>query len=171
VGALGPVFRTYEPTRDRLVAVKAFRLDITPEQGQALADELSHAAEAELFHPSIVEPIAAGVQGMVAYRAEEYVAAESLDVALRQFAPASFETMIRIVGQLAEGIDVARRAGVGHGALHPRDIFVTPDDARWSEWVCARPCGAPTAHQSVSRAPGGPPPLTCSRSAPLHSSC
>ena len=30
VGALGPVFRTYEPTRDRLVAVKVFRLDIRP---------------------------------------------------------------------------------------------------------------------------------------------
>ena len=39
VGALGPVFRTYEPTRDRLVAVKVFRLDIVPEQAQALADE------------------------------------------------------------------------------------------------------------------------------------
>jgi serine/threonine protein kinase len=132
VGALGPVFRTYEPTRDRLVAVKVFRLDITPEQAQALADELSHAPEADLFHPSIVEPIAAGVQGMLAYRAEEYVAAESLDVAMRHHAPASFDTMMRIVGQLAEGIDVARRAGVGHGALHPRDIFVTPDEARAS---------------------------------------
>ena len=49
VGALGPVFRTYEPERDRLVAVKAFRLDITPEQAQALADELSRSAEAGLF--------------------------------------------------------------------------------------------------------------------------
>ncbi|MGH9372422.1 MAG: hypothetical protein ACRD15_12900, partial [Vicinamibacterales bacterium] len=38
VGALGPVFRTYEPTRDRLVAVKVFRLDLTPEQARALAD-------------------------------------------------------------------------------------------------------------------------------------
>ena len=37
IGALGPVFRTYEPTRDRLVAVKVFRLDITPEQAQVLA--------------------------------------------------------------------------------------------------------------------------------------
>src|SRR3990170_8520611 len=56
IGALGPVFRTYEPTRDRLVAVKVFRLDITPEQSQALAIELSRAADAGLFHPSIVEP-------------------------------------------------------------------------------------------------------------------
>src|SRR3954466_16181922 len=87
VGALGPVFRTYEPTRDRLVAVKVFRLDVTPEQAQALADELSHAAGAELFQSSIVEPIASGVEGTVAYRAEEYIAAESLDVAMRHYAP------------------------------------------------------------------------------------
>jgi hypothetical protein len=130
VGALGPVFRTYEPERDRLVAVKAFRLDITPEQAQSLADELSRAAEAGLFHPSIVEPIAAGVAGTVAYRAEEYVAAESLDVAMRQYAPAPIATVLPFITQLAGAIDFARAAGVGHGALHPRDVFVTPEEAR-----------------------------------------
>ena len=130
VGALGPVFRTYEPERDRLVAVKVFRLDITPEQAQALADELSRSAEAGLFHPSIVEPIAAGVEGTVAYRAEEYVAAESLDVAMRHYAPAPIATVLPFITQLAGAIDFARAAGVGHGALHPRDIFVTPEEAR-----------------------------------------
>jgi hypothetical protein len=130
VGALGPVFRTYEPARDRLVAVKLFRLDITPEQSKALADELSRAADAGLFHPSIVEPIAAGVEGTAAYRAEEYVAAESLDVAMRHYAPASMEKALPIIAQLAGAIDFARAVSVGHGALHPRDIFVTPDEAR-----------------------------------------
>ena len=130
VGALGPVFRTYEPERDRLVAIKVFRLDITPEQAQSLADELVRAAEAGLFHPSVVEPIAAGVEGSVAYRAEEYVAAESLDVAMRHYAPAPLTTVLPFITQLAGAIDFARAAGVGHGALHPRDIFVTPDEAR-----------------------------------------
>ncbi|HET7619007.1 MAG TPA: PEGA domain-containing protein [Vicinamibacterales bacterium] len=130
VGALGPVFRTYEPTRDRLVAVKVFRLDIIPEQAQSLADELNRTAETGLFHPSIVEPIAAGVEGTVAYRAEEYVAAESLDVALRHYAPAPLEKVLPFITQLAGAIDFARAAGVGHGGLHPRDIFVTPDEAR-----------------------------------------
>jgi serine/threonine protein kinase len=130
VGALGPVFRTYEPTRDRLVAVKVFRLDITPEHAQSLADALSSAAEAGLFHPSIVEPIASGIEGTVAYRAEEYIAAESLDVALRHYAPASIEKVLPFITQLAGAIDFARAAGVGHGALHPRDIFVTPEEAR-----------------------------------------
>ena len=130
VGALGPVFRTYEPTRDRLVAVKVFRLDITPEQARALADELSRAAEVGLFHSSIVEPVAAGLEGTVAYRAEEYVAAESLDVAMRHYAPATIEKALPFITQLASAIDFAKGAGVGHGALHPRDIFVTPDEAR-----------------------------------------
>ncbi len=130
VGALGPVFRTYEPTRDRLVAVKVFRLDVTPEQAQALADELSIAAEAGLFHPSVVEPIAAGVEGTVAYRAEEYVAAETLDVALRHYAPAPIDKVLPLIAQLAGAIDFARTAGVGHGALHPRDVFVTPEEVR-----------------------------------------
>jgi serine/threonine-protein kinase len=132
VGTLGPVFRTYEPTRDRLVAVKVFRLDITPEQAQALADELSKAAEAGLFHPSVVEPIAAGVEGTVAYRADEYVAAETLDVAMRHYAPAPIEKALPFITQLAGAIDFAHAADVGHGALHPRDIFVTPEEARAS---------------------------------------
>ena len=130
VGALGPVFRTYEPTRDRLVAVKVFRLDVTPEQARALADELAKAADAGLFHPSIVEPVAAGIEGTVAYRAEEYVAAESLDVAMRHYAPATVDKVLPFITQLASALDFARAAGVGHGALHPRDIFVTPDEAR-----------------------------------------
>jgi serine/threonine protein kinase len=130
VGALGPVFRTYEPTRDRLVAVKVFRLDITPEQAQSLADELAVATEAGLFHPSIVEPIASGVEGSVAYRAEEYVAAESLDVAMRHYAPATMDKVLPFISQLAAAVDFARLAGIGHGALHPRDIFVTPEEAR-----------------------------------------
>jgi serine/threonine-protein kinase len=132
IGALGPVFRTYEPARDRLVAVKVFRLDVTPEQARTLADELARAADAGLFHPSIVEPIAAGVEGTVAYRAEEYVAAESLDVAIRHYAPAPLDTALPFLTQLAGAIDFARTAGVGHGALHLRDVFVTPDEARAS---------------------------------------
>jgi serine/threonine protein kinase len=132
IGALGPVFRTYEPARDRLVAVKVFRLDVTPEQARTLADELSLAADAGLFHPSIVEPIAAGVEGTVAYRAEEYVAAESLDVAIRHYAPATLDKALPFLTQLAGAIDFARTSGVGHGGLHLRDVFVTPDEARAS---------------------------------------
>lgn len=105
---------------------------MTPEQAQALAIELSRAADAGLFHPSIVEPVAAGVEATVAYRAEEYVAGESLDAAIRHYAPASLDKALPFITQLAGAIDFARAAGVGHGALHLRDVFVTPEEARAS---------------------------------------
>ncbi len=124
------MFRTYEPARDRLVAVKAFRLDLTPEQARALADELQGIADAGLDHPSIVRPIAAGVEATIAFAASEYVAAESLDIALRHYAPAPLDKVLPFITQLAGAVDFARAAGTGHGALHPRDIFVTPDEAR-----------------------------------------
>lgn len=107
-----------------------FRLDITPEQAQTLADELSRAPSAGLFHPSIVEPIAAGVEGSVAFAAEEYVAADTLDAVMREYAPAAPESILPWITQLAGAIDFARAAGVGHGGLHPRDIFVTPEEVR-----------------------------------------
>jgi serine/threonine protein kinase len=124
------VFRTYEPARDRLAAVKVFRLDLTPEQARALADELERLVDAGLGHPSIVAPLAAGVEGSTAYLASEYVAGEALDIAIRHYAPASLDKALPFIAQLAGALDFARAAGVGHGTLHPRDIFLTPDEAR-----------------------------------------
>ena len=130
VGVLGPVFRTYEPSEDRLVAVKAFHLDITPEQTQTLVDALTRVIEADLSHPGIVAPIDVGCEDGVPYMAQEYVAAESLDVAMRHYAPAPVETAMPFIRQIGEAIDAAHERGVVHGSLHLRDIFLTPDDVR-----------------------------------------
>ena len=130
VGVLGPVFRTYEPDHDRLVAVKVFRLNATPEQATALADELNRVVELGLEHPSIVTPFAAGVAETLAYLAQEYVAGESLDVAMRHYAPAPLDKALPLITQLASALDLAHAAGVTHGALHPRDVIMTPDEAR-----------------------------------------
>ena len=51
---------------------------------------------------------------------------------MRHYAPAPIEKVLPFITQLAGAIDFARSAGVGHGALHPRDIFVTPEEARAS---------------------------------------
>ena len=130
VGVLGPLFRTYEPSRDRLVAVKVFRLSVTPEQAGALAEELSRVVDVGLEHAAIVTPIAAGLTGMTPYLAQEYVTGETLDVAMRQYAPGPLETTLPFITQLASAIDYACAAGVSHGALHPRDVFLTPELAR-----------------------------------------
>ncbi len=130
VGVLGPVFRTYEPSQDRLVAVKAFHLDVTPEQARTLIEALEGLIATEFAHPGIVAPLAVGLEDDVPYLAQEYVAAESLDVAIRHYVPASIKTAMPFIRQMSAAVNAAHAVGVLHGTLHLRDIFVTPDEAR-----------------------------------------
>ncbi len=125
-GVLGPVFRTHDEASDRLVAVKVFRLDITPEQARSLAEEFDRLAKLDLDHPAIVMPLAGGVEGTVAYLAQQYIAGDSVDVAYRHASP-SLAELVQFVGALASAVDFAAFAGARHGALHPRDILVTGD--------------------------------------------
>lgn len=97
-----------------------------PEAVAQLAESLRRLAGSRLKHPAVVSAIDAGLEGTIAYLAMEYVAAETLDVALRHLAPAPIDRAWPILGHIAEAIDAGWAAGQGHGALHPRDVFVTP---------------------------------------------
>jgi serine/threonine protein kinase len=125
-GVQGPVFRTSDPDRDRLVAVKAFRRDLLPEEATELARALTGLVETGFAHPSAVGLIGAGLDHGVPFLAMEYDAGGTLDVAIRRLAPADPSVVLSIVGRLAGVIDAAWSAGLGHGALHPRDVFLAP---------------------------------------------
>lgn len=128
IGVLGPVFRTYEPSQDRLVAVKAFHLDITPEQSRVLVESLERFIDTGFTGPGVVSPIAVGLEQDVPYLAQEYVAAESLETEIRHRAPTTLELALPLISQVAASLDSVHSQGVAHGAIHLRDIFVAPDD-------------------------------------------
>jgi serine/threonine protein kinase len=127
-GTLGPVFRAHDPAEGRLVAIKAFQLDLTPERAAAVAADLQALTTKGLAHPSIAEPLAAGVESSTPWLAQAYVPAESLDAALRQYGPPPVADALAIVTHLAGALDFAAAAHIVHGSLHPRDVLVAPDD-------------------------------------------
>jgi hypothetical protein len=132
-GTLGPVFRAYEAAgqgSDRLVAVKVFRLDLTPAQTTSLVDELNELIAAGITHPNIAAPIAAGLEHGAAYLAQEYAVGESLDVVLRERGVISVGETAELVESLANAIDYAASRGVHHGSLHLRDIVLAGDGMR-----------------------------------------
>jgi len=129
-GTLGPVFRAYEPGRDRLVAIKVFRLDLTPEQSTALVGHLDALVAADIHHPNIAAPISAGLESGAVYLAQEYAVGDSLDVVLRERGPMSIRDAEPLVASLARAIDYAASRGVTHGSLHLRDIVLAADAAR-----------------------------------------
>ncbi len=130
-GALGPVFRAYDSDRDRLVAIKVFRLDLPPERVHQLVAEFEQLIAAELQHPLIAAPRATGIDAATnAFLALDFAAAESLDVVLRENGRTPLAKTLRIASQLAEALDYAADRNVLHGALHPRDILLSEDDIR-----------------------------------------
>lgn len=97
-------------------------MDLLPEDVARLADGLRRLSGSPGF-------VAAGLENTSAYLATDYLAGETLDVALRHLAPAPLDVALPILERAAALIDEAWAADAtfGHGALHPRDIFVTPD--------------------------------------------
>ena len=180
-GTTGFVFRAHDPVEGRLVAIKAFRLDLTPERAAELAGALQELVARSVSHPSIAAPIAAGVEDGIAWFAQAYVPAESLDSALRQYGPPPVADALTIVTQLAGALDFAAAAGVVHGALHPRDVLVAPGETHLVDLGVAaalesirRTCaGSPAVQRAGARR--GPAPFareaTSSRSVPSRSSC
>jgi serine/threonine-protein kinase len=124
------VFRGYDPDQDRVVAIKAFSLDLTPEQASDLAADLQRLSLIKIAHPFIIFPLGAGADGSTPYVVEEYFVADSADVALKQYGPAPLPDALRLIGQLAGALDAATAVGVHHGALHPRDVLVAPHEVR-----------------------------------------
>jgi eukaryotic-like serine/threonine-protein kinase len=129
-GTLGPVFRAYDAEGERLVAVKLFRLDLPPERVHQLVDAFERLIGADLGHPSLAMPIATGIVGARPYLAVDYVSAESLDLALREYGPAPAHDAIRVITQLAAALDFAAAVKVVHGAMHPRDVLLSADETR-----------------------------------------
>jgi len=123
------VFRAYEAERDRLVAVKVFRLDLPPERVHQLVGEFERLIEAELRHAAIATPVAAGLNGVVAYLAQDYFSGDSLDIVMREKGTMAVDETLRVARQLAEGLDFAAERQVEHGALNPRDILISPESA------------------------------------------
>ena len=125
VGVLGPLFRAADAAGNA-VAVKAFRLDLTPEQAERFSDALHAVIGVELSDSSIVRLLDAGIEAGVPFVVSECVTGSSLDVILRNASgrPAGAP---EIIGGIAAAVDTAHDRGVMHGTLHLRDVIVDGD--------------------------------------------
>ena len=61
---------------------------------------------------------------------QDFVAADSLDIVIREYGAAPPADALRVAAQLAGALDFAAAVDVAHGALHPRDVLLSADDTR-----------------------------------------
>ena len=131
-GAMGAVYKAFDPLIKRTLAIKTIRLDIPRQSPQykSFIERFYHEARISgtLSHPNIVTLFDIGEEGGVPYLAMEFVEGETiaslLDKGMR-FAP---EKVIGLISQIASAVDYAHSRGVIHRDIKPSNLILYEGD-------------------------------------------
>lgn len=130
-GAMGQVYLASDTKfASRKVAVKTVRQDILSsddlQEGEAIARfEREAQAAASIQHPNTVSVTDFGESGEgVFYLVMEYVEGETLHKLLRREGTLPVRRAVRLLRQIAEGVEAAHDIGILHRDLKPANIFL-----------------------------------------------
>ncbi|MGA8215843.1 MAG: serine/threonine-protein kinase [Candidatus Sulfotelmatobacter sp.] len=132
-GAMGIVYKAYDPKINRLVAIKTISL-VAAESTEEQACRARFFREAEaagrLSHPRIVAifDIGENPDTLSPYIVMEYVAGRSLEEILStENARLPVHTTLQLIQEVAEALDYAHLQGVVHRDVKPSNIIVGED--------------------------------------------
>jgi eukaryotic-like serine/threonine-protein kinase len=131
-GAMGVVFRGFDPMIGRDVAVKTLRLS---EAGTGLSrEELIGRFQTEaraaglLTHPNIVVVFDAGEEDGLFYITMEFVQGRSLQTLIDAHQPFALPRVMKLMEQVCSALDFAHRHNVVHRDIKPANLMLTSDD-------------------------------------------
>ena len=138
-GAMGVVYRGFDPTIGRTVAIKTVLLDTgDPEMIRRFRREAQAAGI--LSHPNIVTIYDAGEDHGVFYIAMELVEGETLQQVM-QSGPLPMEKVIPIVEQVGSALDHAHARQIIHRDIKPANIMLAGDSAKVMDFGVAKMSG------------------------------
>jgi len=131
-GAMGAVYKAFDPLIKRTLAIKTIRLDIPRQSPQykSFIERFYHEARISgtLSHPNIVTLFDIGEEGGVPYLAMEFVEGETIASMIdkgHRFHP---EKVISLVSQIASALDYAHSKGVIHRDIKPSNVILFDGD-------------------------------------------
>ena len=129
-GAMGVVYKGYDPVLERSVALKTVRKELVDENlaGQIIARFKNEAlASGRLNHPAIVGIYDYGENKQLAYIAMEYVQGRGLRDFLVRQERFGLQDVMSIMSRLLDALHYAHEHGVVHRDIKPQNIIMTPD--------------------------------------------
>lgn len=129
-GAMGVVYKGFDPGIERVVAIKTIRKDMFSEGEQAeLISRFKNEAQAagRLAHPNIVTVYDYGEDPASAYIAMEFVEGTALDTLLVPNRPTEPARVLAWMADLLDGLDYAHARGVVHRDVKPANLLITGD--------------------------------------------
>jgi serine/threonine-protein kinase len=131
-GAMGAVYKAWDPLIKRTLAIKTIRLDVPRQspQHQAFIERFYQEARISgtLSHPSIVTLFDVGEDDGAPFLAMEFVDGRTIGAILEEGVRFKPERVIGLVSQVAEALDYAHSRGVVHRDVKPTNLMVSADD-------------------------------------------
>jgi serine/threonine-protein kinase len=131
-GAMGVVYRAFDPQIEREVALKTIRKELLDDEHRdEIVARFKNEARAagRLSHPSIVAIYDYGEDAASAYIVMELVDGVSLGTQLREGLPIGVDRVRALMSQILHGLDYAHSKGVTHRDVKPGNILITAADA------------------------------------------
>ena len=126
-GAMGVVYKSFDPFIKRPVALKTIRRDLVESDERAsFVSRIRNEAQAAggLTHPGIVAVYEYGEEGEYAFIAMEYVEGSSLRQYFDHKVRFNVVDTISILSQLLDGLQYAHERGVWHRDIKPSNIMI-----------------------------------------------
>src|SRR4029453_2350900 len=127
-GAMGIVYKAYDPYIERFVAIKTIRKDtVEPELAAQYMARFKNEAKAagRPHHPNIVGVYEYGEDEKVTFIAMEYVEGAGLREYLNRRASFDFGQLVALMEQLLDALEFAHAQGVVHRDIKPSNLIVT----------------------------------------------
>src|SRR5947199_9529156 len=131
-GAMGVVYKAFDPHIERTVAIKTVRKDLVdPDLAAQFMGRFKNEARAagRLHHPNIVGVYEYGEDDKVAFIAMEYVDGTGLREYLNRKARFEFGQLVAITSQLLQALEFAHVRGVVHRDVKPANLIMTSGGA------------------------------------------
>lgn len=140
---MGTVFKAVDPSLDRVVAIKTVRWDLPPDSAQYSEFKKHFYREARILgslsHSNITALFDMGeTSDGQPYMAMEYQSGQSLRDHVSGSNRLETERALRLLGQIASGIDYAHSEGVVHRDLKPANILIDGDDVKITDFGIAK---------------------------------
>lgn len=134
-GAMGMVFKAYDPTLARVVALKLISknfknaTDLEALNRQEAQKRLIHEARTtgNLVHPNIVTVHSYGDTDEFQYICMEFIQGKTLSQILGERGTIPVEEAVPILEQILMAVETADKAGIVHRDIKPSNIMITED--------------------------------------------
>ena len=127
-GAMGAVYKAFDPLIKRTLAIKTIRLDIPRQSPQykSFIERFYHEARISgtLSHPNIVTLFDIGEEAGIPYLAMEFVEGETISSILERGIRFPPEKVIGLISQIASAVDYAHSKGVIHRDIKPSNLIL-----------------------------------------------